>query len=202
MNIVRPPRVLRSLYKDGLWRMNSNKREIFLTFDDGPVPAVTSWVLDTLEQYGVKATFFCVGDNIRKHPSLFEQIRAGGHQVGNHTYNHIKGWKTTTKEYLDNIRQCQSLTNTPLFRPPYGRIKKSQYRLLKRDYKIVFWDVISYDYDKLTAPETCLQNVINYTRNGSIVVFHDTAKSEENLRFTLPKYIEHCLNINYTFATF
>jgi peptidoglycan-N-acetylglucosamine deacetylase len=201
MKIIRPPQVLRSIYRDALWRMDKSKPELFLTFDDGPVPGVTEWVLGILETFKVKATFFCVGENIAKHPALFEKILADGHQVGNHTYNHIKGWKTSNKEYFGNIGKCQALTQTPLFRAPYGRIKKSQYKFLKRDFRIVFWDVISYDYDKLVSPETCLQNVINYTRNGSIIVFHDTAKSEGNLRFALPAYIENCLKLNYTFAT-
>jgi len=200
MNIVRPPQVLRSLYRDGLWRMDKSSPAIYLTFDDGPVPRVTEWVLDTLKKYGVKATFFCVGDNIAKNPAIFNRIIAEGHQVGNHTYNHIKGWRSTNKDYFENVRRCQDLTHTPLFRPPYGRIKKSQYKALKRDYRIVFWDVISYDYDKTVSPESCLQNVINYTRNGSIIVFHDTGKSEGNLRFALPAFIEHCLKLNYVFT--
>ena len=193
--------MLRSLYKEALWRMDKKKPEIYLTFDDGPIPEMTPWVLDVLRDYGVKATFFCVGDNIRKHPTVFGKLLAHGHQLGNHTYNHLKGWKTNTAEYLRNVAQCQELTNTHLFRPPYGRLKPSQYKVLKQQYTLAFWDVLSYDYDHFTSPENCLRNVTRYTREGSIVLFHDSIKASQNLKYALPKYLEHCLNLNYTFAT-
>jgi len=199
--LVRPPQLLRSLYKNSLWRMDKKDETIYLTFDDGPIPDLTEWVLDTLKKYQVKATFFCVGDNIIKNPAIFERIKNEGHQVGNHTFNHLKGWEVKNDMYFENIEKCQSLTGTSLFRPPYGRIRKSQYNLLAKNYKIVFWDVLSYDYDKLTSSKKCLDNSIKYTRNGSIIVFHDNIKAQKNLKFALPQYIEHFLKLNYKFAT-
>lgn len=199
--LVRPPQLLRRFYKDSLWRMDKNESVIYLTFDDGPIPELTEWVLDTLKEYKVKATFFCVGDNIVNNPLIFERIIKEGHQVGNHTFNHLKGWQVKNLEYLKNIEKCQELTKTNLFRPPYGRVKKSQYKLLAKDYNVVFWDVLSYDYDKLTSPKKCLDNSVRYTRNGSIIVFHDNVKAQKNLKFALPQYIEHFLKLNYKFAT-
>jgi peptidoglycan/xylan/chitin deacetylase (PgdA/CDA1 family) len=198
--LVRPPQLLRALYKGSLWRMDKNEPTIYLTFDDGPIPELTEWVLDVLKEYGIKATFFCVGDNIVKYPKLFERIKFEGHQVGNHTFNHMKGWELKNSLYIENIEKCQELTKTNLFRPPYGRIKKSQYKLIVKNYKVVFWDVLSYDYDKLTSSKKCLDNSIKYTRNGSIIVFHDNIKAQKNLKFALPQYIEHFLKLNYKFA--
>ena len=199
--LVRPPQILRKLYRGSLWRMNQNEQNIYLTFDDGPIPELTPWVLDVLKQYNIKATFFCVGENITKHPEIFQRIINEGHQVGNHTYNHLKGWKTTNAIYFDNISKCQELTHTDLFRPPYGRITKSQYKHLLLNYRIAFWDVLTYDYDALISPEKCLSNSVEYTRNGSIIVFHDNVKAQKNLKFALPQYIEHFLKLNYKFAT-
>lgn len=199
--LVRPPQLLRRFYQNSIWRMDKNQPVIYLTFDDGPIPELTTWVLDVLKEYQVKATFFCVGENITRNPGIFSRITGEGHQVGNHTYNHLKGWKVKEKEYLDNVAKCQELTKTELFRPPYGRIRKSQYRLLAKEFKIIFWDVLSHDYDQLISPEKCLENSITYTRNGSIIVFHDNVKAQKNLKFTLPQYIEHFLKLNYKFAT-
>jgi peptidoglycan/xylan/chitin deacetylase (PgdA/CDA1 family) len=199
--LVRPPGLLRKLYKNSLWRMNGDERTIYLTFDDGPIEELTPWVLDVLKQYNVKATFFCVGNNIDKHNPIFQRLLQEGHRVGNHTYNHIKGWKTKTATYLENVEQCQQLTQTNLFRPPYGRIKKKQFSLVSQTYTVVFWDVLTHDYDQLISPQTCLENSIKYTRNGSIVVFHDNIKAQKNLKFVLPQYIEHFLKLNYKFAT-
>jgi len=198
--LVRPPRLLRSYYKHSVWRMNKDEPVIYLTFDDGPIEELTPWVLDVLKQYNVKATFFCVGNNIDKNNHIFSRLLNEGHRVGNHTYNHIKGWKTKTKEYLENVEQCEQLTKTKLFRPPYGRIKKKQFLKLIPYYKIVFWDVLTHDYDPLLSPAKCLSNSIKYTRNGSVVVFHDNMKAQKNLKFVLPQYIEHFLKLNYKFA--
>ena len=199
--LVRPPQLLRALYKGSLWRMDKKEPTIYLTFDDGPIPELTEWVLDVLKDYQIKATFFCVGDNIVKNPSIFQRIQFEGHQVGNHTFNHMKGWKVKNTMYVENTERCQELTKTNLFRPPYGRIKKSQYKILAKNYKVVFWDVLSYDYDRLTSSKKCLDNSIKYTRNGSIIVFHDNIKAQKNLKFALPQYIEHFLKLNYKFAT-
>jgi len=198
--LVRPPQLLRSLYKGSLWRMDKKEAIIYLTFDDGPIPELTPWVLDILKEYDVKATFFCVGDNIAKNPTIFDRILEEGHQIGNHTYNHVKGWELTNANYLDNVEKCQILTKSNLFRPPYGRIKKNQFKAINKDYKVVFWDVLSYDYDKMTSPKKCLYNSIKYTRNGSVIVFHDNIKAQKNLKFALPQYIEHFLKLNYKFA--
>lgn len=198
--LVRPPQLLRRYYKTSVWRIETDTPVIYLTFDDGPVEGLTPWVLDTLKHYGVKATFFCVGENIEKNNSIFRRILEEGHQVGNHTYNHIKGWKTHTPDYLANVEKCEQLLNTKLFRPPYGRIKKSQFKKLAETYRVIFWDVLSYDYDKLVSPETCLDNSIRYTRPGSIIVFHDNVKAQKNLKFALPHYIEHFLKLNYKFT--
>ena len=199
--LVRPPQLLRSFYKDSIWRMDKNEPSIYLTFDDGPIPELTPWILDVLKEYNINATFFCVGENIIRNPELFERIIAEGHQVGNHTFNHLKGWKVSKNIYNENIEKCQILTKTTLFRPPYGRIKKSQYKSIVKEYKVVFWDVLSYDYDKLTSPKKCLDNSIRYTRNGSIIVFHDNIKAQKNLKYALPIYIEHFLKLNYKFVT-
>ncbi len=199
--LVRPPQILRSLYKPSIWRLKVDTPTIYLTFDDGPVPELTPWVLDVLKQNGAKATFFCVGENIEKHPEIFKRILDEGHQVGNHTHNHLKGWKVSNEDYFRNIEQCQVYTKTNLFRPPYGRIKKTQFREISKHYKVVFWDVLTYDYDKLISEETCLKNCLKYTRNGSVIVFHDNIKAQKNLKYALPKFIEHFQELNYNFAS-
>ncbi len=195
-----PQKALKLLYPKAVWKLEPTTPTLYLTFDDGPIPGLTEWVLDTLKKYQVKATFFCVGDNIAKNKGVFERIKQEGHSIGNHTYNHIKGFKTKTSEYLANTEECERLTNTKLFRPPYGQLKKSQYKsLLDRGYKIIMWDVISYDYEKI-KPETCLKNVIRNVKNGSIILFHDNIKAEEKIKHALPKTIEYFLKLNYKFA--
>ena len=204
--IHRTPFFLPWLYPNLVWRMPATEKQVFLTFDDGPVPGPTEFVLDTLKQHGVSATFFCIGDNIRKHPEIFKNVVEAGHAIGNHTFNHVKGWNTSLKDYLDNVNlfdsqlsivNCQLSIN--LFRPPYGRITRSQIRALKDHYSIVMWDVLSVDYNANLSPEACLKNSIGATRPGSIIVFHDSLKAERNLRYALPKYIEHFLQQGYVF---
>lgn len=199
--LVRPPQLLRNLYKDSLWRMDKTQPIIYLTFDDGPIPELTPWVLDILKQYQITATFFCVGENIDKNPEIFKRILEEGHQVGNHTYNHLKGWQTKKKDYLTNVAKCQALTQTNLFRAPYGRISRKQYNILVKEYKMVFWDVLSYDYDTFISPEKCLENSIKHTQNGTIIVFHDNKKAQKNIKYALPRYIDYFLKLNYTFAS-
>lgn len=197
---LQPQKALRLLYPKAVWKVKTTSPVIHLTFDDGPIPGLTEWVLDTLKHYNIKATFFCVGDNIEKNKSIFNRIIAEGHTIGNHTYNHIKGFKTKTIDYLANTEKCELLTNSKLFRPPYGQLKKSQYRkLLEKGYNIIMWDVISYDYEKI-KPELCLKNVIKNVKNGSIILFHDNVKAEEKIKYALPKTIEHFLKLNYKFA--
>lgn len=171
-----------------------------MTFDDGPIPDVTPDVLKILKKHAIKATFFCVGENIQKHPALFDLIKADGHQVGNHTYNHLNGMRTSTEEYVANVAKCQELTQSKLFRPPYARIRKEQLRRLKASYEIVIADVIPYDFDQSLSPENCYQNAIGHARNGSIVIFHDNIKAKENLLYALPRAIAYWKAKGYSFG--
>lgn len=196
---IRPPYLLRFFYNELIWRFSVNEKKIYLTFDDGPIPEVTPWVLSVLEKYQIKATFFCIGDNVKKHPEIYQAIIAQGHAVGNHTFNHIKGWNYSAEAYIENTKQCAELVSSHLFRPPYGRIKKSQIKALLHDYKIIMWDVLSQDYDKLISKEKVYRNVINGARNGSIIVFHDSLKAEERLKFALPKAIDYLLKKGFVF---
>ena len=180
----------------------SAKPVIYLTFDDGPIPEATPFVMSVLEKYNAKATFFCIGDNIRKHPEIFQKLIEVGHAVGNHTFNHLKGWKTDDEVYLENFRLCDSLTRSRLFRPPYGRIKRSQISKLKDGFpglKIIMWDVLSGDFDLNLSPEKCLRNVLKATEAGSIVVFHDSLKAFERLEYVLPRALEYWNKRGYSF---
>lgn len=198
--LLQPKKTFRLLYPKAVWNVKTETPTLFLTFDDGPIPGLTEWVLDTLKHYNLKATFFCVGDNIEKNQGIYARIIREGHTVGNHTYNHIKGFKTKTNDYLANTEKCESLTNSKLFRPPYGQLKKSQYRaLMEKGYKIIMWDVVSYDYEKI-SPEACLKTVIKNVKNGSIILFHDNVKAEEKIKYALPETIEYFLKLNYKFA--
>jgi peptidoglycan/xylan/chitin deacetylase (PgdA/CDA1 family) len=195
--------------------METKAKEIYLTFDDGPIPGPTEFVLDTLKQFNAKATFFCIGENISKHPEIFQQVIIEGHAVGNHTFNHMKGWGTSTEKYVSNVEMCanemskklpslgyqihqQPGTNF-LFRPPYGRIRPKQIKMLKGKYQIVMWDVLTSDYNISQSPEACLKGSIKATRPGSIVVFHDSLKAERNMKYALPRYLEHFVKQGYTF---
>lgn len=186
---VRPPYLLKKLYARGMWRKDAAEKKLYLTFDDGPVPVVTPWVLDVLKAADIQATFFCVGENVAKHPQLYQRILSENHAVGNHTHQHISGWKTPLADYLANVETCATYVSSNLFRPPYGRIRKDQQRSLETHYSIVMWDVLSGDYDKDTSPEQCLQNVIKNVRNGSIIVFHDSLKAQHNMQYALPRFI-------------
>lgn len=191
------------IYPSLVWRMPPDKNELYLTFDDGPMPGPTDFVLEELNKVSARATFFCIGDNIRKHPELFKKILSGGHAIGNHTFNHINGWRTKTKEYLDNISLFDShlpvdFPGTKLFRPPYGRITPSQIKAMK-NFRIIMWDVLSLDYSKKLSPEDCLDNTIDAIRPGSIIVFHDSLKAEKNMRFALPRLLQYFVKSGYTF---
>ena len=200
MKFVKMPSFVQRLYPERIWAFSRTSKSVYLTFDDGPIPEVTPWVLDELKRHGAKATFFCIGDNVEKHPNIFRRIISEGHSVGNHTFNHLNGWKIKTEEYVENVEKCETSLHTnsdpnayqdsKLFRPPYGRIKASQAKILrKKGYKIVMWDIISYDFDASISPEKCLQNVLGNIKPGSVVVFHDSLKAEKNLRDVLPKVL-------------
>ena len=204
MYLVKSPLLLKWYYPSLVWHKTRAQRVIYLTFDDGPIPDVTDFALKTLKSFNAKATFFCIGDNIQKHPAIFDQLKADGHAIGNHTFNHLKGWKTDDETYLENFRACQQLTNTNLFRPPYGRIKKSQIASLRAEFpelQIVMWDVLSGDFDVQLAPEKCYENVIRHTRNGAIIVFHDSLKAFDRLKYTLPRALQYFSDQGYQFAT-
>lgn len=193
---------LRSLFPKYIWRQPIVKGEpsIYLTFDDGPIPEITPWVLEQLAAYQAQATFFCIGDNVRKHPAVFRRLQADGHAIGNHTFNHLKGWKTPVSTYVDNARRCEDYLQTNLFRPPYGRIKKAQAEILSRaNYKIIMWDVLVGDWSANLTAEDCLKACLKHSCDGSIIVFHDSLKAEEKLRYVLPKVLEHFHKLGYSF---
>ena len=194
MLFVKTPVLVMKLFPELIWRFTSRAEEqdnnVFLTFDDGPTPEVTPWVLDCLEEYKAKGTFFCLGRNVDKYPDIYERILEGGHAVGNHTYSHLKGWKTPDTEYLDDVLLASQNIESQLFRPPYGRFRKSQIQELRKGYSIVMWDVLSQDYDLNISPRKCLSNVKKNIRPGSIIVFHDSVKAKRNLYYTLPQILE------------
>lgn len=197
------------LFPKMVWEIKGTGKTVYLTFDDGPIPEVTEWVLAELKKYNAKATFFCIGDNIRKNPSVFKQLAADGHSVGNHTFNHLNGWKTTLSEYLNNVELCEkqlqehfaiNLTKK-LFRPPYGKIALAQARhLRKRGFKIIMWDIIAFDFDREVSKEKCLDNVIQNIKPGSIVVFHDSIKASENMKYALPRTLRFLNDNGYKCA--
>jgi len=202
MYLVKTPWLLKKLYPALTWHKNRDSRRIFLTFDDGPIPIVTPFVLNILKQYHARATFFCIGDNVNKHPDIYKTLLADGHRIGNHTYNHLKGWKTDDETYTANFLKCDELLHTNLFRPPYGRIKKSQIKKLQQinpNLEIMMWDVLSGDFDQHLSPEGCLKNVMKHAENGSVVVFHDSLKAFERLEYTLPRALEYWSREGYSF---
>ena len=202
MLIEQPPKLLRWLYPRALWRMDKNVKAVYLTFDDGPIPEITPWVLDLLDKYNIKATFFLVGDNVRKHPEEFKMIVERGHRVGNHTFNHISGLKYLSYNYLENTNKADELINSTLFRPPHGWMRWGQYMVLSHRYTVVMWDLVTRDYSKRLNGRQVLGIVKKYVRNGSIITFHDSIKSEKNLKYALPRAIEWLLEQGYEFKTF
>jgi len=200
MYLIKTPRFIQNLFPNFIWNIPEVEKVIYLTFDDGPIPQVTPWVLRELEKYDAKASFFCVGENATKYPDVLQQVRDAGHTVGSHTHNHLNGWTTNDNmNYYRNVRQCAELLDTDLFRPPYGRLKPKQAQFLQRHYHIVMWDVLSGDFDPKITPENCLKNVLSNTRKGSIVVFHDSIKAKENLFYILPRMLEHFHQQGYVF---
>ena len=192
MIFVKTPLIITKIFPELIWSFTRQIKDkhIHLTFDDGPTPEVTNWVLDKLNEYKAKATFFCLGRNVEKYPEIYNRIVEEGHSVGNHTYSHLKGSLTGKQEYLDDIDLAGNFISSGLFRPPYGRIKMSQINELKRDFKILMWDVLSYDFSQKITPLQCYNNVTDNVRNGSIVVFHDSFKAQKNLSYALPKVLD------------
>lgn len=200
MLIERPPLFYRLLFPEAIWRIKHRRRKVvFLTFDDGPIPEVTPWVLDTLDRYGIKATFFMVGDNVRRHPELLEEVRRRGHAVGNHTMHHLQGMKVTAYRYMHDISEANDLIDSPLFRPPHGLLRWKQARAIKDRYNLVMYDLVTRDYSKELNPEQVFNNVRRYARNGSIIVFHDSLKAEKNMKAVLPRAIEYLRSLGYEF---
>jgi peptidoglycan/xylan/chitin deacetylase (PgdA/CDA1 family) len=194
---IKTPGIIKRLFNNQIWDIPNTENKIYLTFDDGPTSEITEWVLEILHKNNIKATFFCIGSNIEKHPELFRKAIENGHSIGNHTFNHIQGWKTATKDYLENVKQCETAISKlqsatcNIFRPPYGKIKPSQsQKLRKLGYKIIMWDVLTADFDQSISPEKCLENATQKVTSGSVIVFHDSVKASINLKYALPKTIE------------
>lgn len=202
MLIEQPPHLYRLLFPKSVWRIKVPlQKTVYLTFDDGPIPEVTPWVLDLLDRYNVKATFFCVGDNVRKHPDVYRMLLERGHRTGNHTFNHVQGWNSKTSYLLDNTAKAAELIGSPLFRPPHGHMRVPQnWAIHKAGYSVIMWDVVTRDYSRHMSPEQVLANVKKYTRDGSILVFHDSLKAEKNMKYALPRAIEWLQGEGYTFA--
>lgn len=206
---AKTPKLAKWLFPSLVWEFSVTKKQLFLTFDDGPIPEVTPWVLEQLALYNAKATFFCIGDNIEKHPDIFEQLIKHGHAIGNHTQQHLSGWNASNEVYISNtIKAKNTIENalktpsntTLLFRPPYGKLTPQLCKKLKKlGYTIIMWDVLSGDFDKDLSPKKCLSNVLENTEKGSIIVFHDSLKAFEKLKYTLPKVLQHFHEQGYTF---
>jgi len=200
--LVKTPSLVKFIFRNWVWSFSKKEKAIYLTFDDGPTPEITEWTLDQLNKYNAKATFFCIGKNVLQHPEIFQKIIDNNHSIGNHTHNHLHGLKTTTADYLDNINKAElAFQKKPkLFRPPYGKLSFSQAKQIrKKGYKIVMWDVLSADFDTSISKEECLKNVIKYTSNGSIIVFHDSVKASEKLKFVLPQLLEYYTSKGFLF---
>ena len=202
MFIEQPPQLIRQLYPRACWRMNVSERAIYLTFDDGPIPEVTPWVLDVLDKYKIKATFFMVGDNVRKHPDEYKMVVERGHRIGNHSFNHLKGFAESTEHYLANIDKASAYISSDLYRPPHGIMRMSQYRALCECYRIIMWDLVTRDYNPKLTGEQVLDKVKRYARNGSIITFHDSLRATHNLYYALPRAIEWLLAEGYEFKVF
>lgn len=213
---------MRALYPDFIWRIPSKEKEIFLTFDDGPIPEITEFVLEELNKYQAKATFFCIGGNIEKYPNVFQQVVDQHHSIGNHTFNHLKGWDSEDNIYAENFKKCENIIverspkfdvndlsnknqnsniNPRLFRPPFGRIKKSQAKEILKSHEIIMWDVLTGDYDQNLSKERVLSKTLHHTEQGSIVLFHDSIKASKNMMYTLPRVLEHFSNQGFSFKS-
>ena len=201
MFIERPPLLYRMLFPETVWRIHKRAHTVYLTFDDGPIPEVTPWVLDTLDRYGIKATFFCVGQNVERHPELFAEVKRRGHSVGNHTMNHLQGAHVTTRTYLHNVFRAHDLIGSTLFRPPHGLLRWGQSKVLRSRFAIIMYDLVTRDYSSKLTPDRVVDNVRRYARNGSIIVFHDSLKAWHNLEQALPRAIEWLISQGYSFES-
>ena len=199
MYLVKTPQFIQSFFPKFTWKIPTRQKTIYLTFDDGPIPEVTPWVLKTLKQAHAKATFFCVGDNARKYPEVLQAVLRDGHAVGNHTFHHLNGWDTDNFHYFHDVQKGAQMVKTQLFRPPYGRLKRRQARILQRRYHIIMWDVLSADFDEQLSGEQCFQNVVAHAGAGSIIVFHDSLKAEAQLKYALPRVLDHFGKKGYQF---
>jgi peptidoglycan/xylan/chitin deacetylase (PgdA/CDA1 family) len=204
---TKTPSLLTAVYPECLWKVNTKEKIIYLTFDDGPIPEITPFILDELKKWNAKATFFCIGKNVEANPEIFERIINEGHSVGNHTYDHLNGWNVSDEVYFENIEKCAAVLSAyyllpiaaSLFRPPYGKLKPSQYTKLKSEYKLVMWDVLSFDFDLKMEEEKILKNVLDNAEAGSIVVMHDSLKAKPKVEFALPKLLEHFTQKGFKF---
>jgi peptidoglycan/xylan/chitin deacetylase (PgdA/CDA1 family) len=197
---IKTPSIVQKLFSSYTWRFSSVPKSLYLTFDDGPTPEVTDFVLAQLKNYDAKATFFCIGKNVKSHHEIYEKILKEGHSVGNHTFNHVNGFKVTTSEYLQNVEHAAAHIHSNLFRPPYGKLRNSQGRsLLKEGYKIIMWDVLSGDWDKSITPDRSLRYILENTRNGSIIVMHDSLKAKEKIYYSLPRVLAYFTERGFEF---
>ncbi|WP_417589481.1 polysaccharide deacetylase family protein [Owenweeksia hongkongensis] len=189
--LIKSPWWLKALYPNLTWNIPTKDKVVYLTFDDGPTPEITEWVMDRLAQHQALGTFFLIGKNVAENPEIYQQLKDVGHSTGNHTYNHFNGWRYTTQDYLDNVKACEDIFPSRLFRPPYGRIKRKQAKALKKDYNIIMWDILSGDFDTSIDGERCYKNVVKHVQPGSIIVFHDSVKAWPRLQVALPKTLEY-----------
>jgi len=199
MYFIKTPEILKRIYPSQTWSYPVSDKKLYLTFDDGPTPNITEWVLEELKKYSARATFFLVGQNAERHPEIVAQIKKEGHAIGNHTYQHVNGWMSPPKSYMKDVLKANEILHTKLFRPPYGRITRSQTRMMMRKYRVIMWDVLSGDFDRTITGKRCLKNVIENTVPGSIIVFHDSMKAADRLQYVLPKTLEYFSKQNYTF---
>jgi len=197
MYLVKTPPIIKTIFSDFVWSLDTDSKEVFITFDDGPIPELTPWVLDELKKYDFKATFFCVGDNVRKYPEIYQRIIAEGHSVGNHTYNHLNGWNNDLDTYLENIKKCDKVVSSDLFRPPYGKMKPNQSAVIKTEKSIIMWDVLSGDFDQTISQEKCLSNVMDNFVPSLIIVYHDNLKSEKNRGNAYLRFLNHLAKDGY-----
>lgn len=200
MYFIKTPEILKKLYPRQVWSFPQNQKKLYLTFDDGPTPSITDWCLRELKKFGAKATFFLVGQNAERYPEIVSLIRREGHAVGNHTYQHLNGWSTSTNKYIKDILHCNEIVGSKLFRPPYGRITKSQTTITLNRYKVIMWDVLSGDFDRSISKERCLKNVLDNTESGSIIVFHDSVKAADRMQYALPRVLEYFTERKFLFA--